>query len=320
MRNTHGFPINGSDLQKARFVFAQMGLVAQMYGLKPGSGWPLSQFVIGTHRFCGNDPENTDSLKGAGHWGNCGEWSYAFAEILGGAGVINRVVYGDASCEPGVSAFFGGNDTTVIVEERSKDGGVSRRVFDVFQAAYQSTTGIPTVQTLRDWGDLPLTDEDRWQGESVSWLSDGVGKPCVKDGVTQTVLDAPAARTTPSTRERPPVEDAKKMYVSPRPAPAPGRLGLQVQEVSEELADALGMRQARGALIASVDDEGSAKPSGMRAGDVIVMFDGYDIKEMRDLPRRVAEAPIGKDVQVVVIRNGKAETMTVKVGQAPGGR
>jgi PDZ domain len=231
------------------------------------------------------------------------------------------VVFADASCEPGVSWGFGSNDTTVIVEERSKDGGISRRVFDVFQAAYKSPTGIPTAATLREWGDLPLTDEDRWQGERVSWLSDGVDKPCVKDGVTETRLDDPTARTTPSTRERPtPSDSSNEKYVSRRPAPARGRLGVQVQQVSDDIADALGMRQARGALVASVEDGGSAKPGGIRAGDVIVMFDGYDIKEMQDLPRRVAEAPVGKDVQVVVIRKGKAQTMTVKVGQAPAGR
>jgi hypothetical protein len=104
--------------------------------------------------------------------------------------------------------------------------------------------------------------------------------------------------------------------VSPRPAPAPGRLGVQVQQVTEEIADALGMREARGALVAGVIDGGPAKPGGIRIGDVIVGFDGHDIEEVDDLPRLVAGTPVGKDVQVVVIRKGNEKTMTVKVGRA----
>ena len=65
------------------------------------------------------------------------------------------------------------------------------------------------------------------------------------------------------------------------------------------------IRPARGALVAGIDDKGPAKPAGIEPGDVIVKFDGKDIKEMRDLPKIVAETPVGKDVEVVVIRKGK---------------
>jgi hypothetical protein len=116
-----------------------------------------------------------------------------------------------------------------------------------------------------------------------------------------------------------PIDDARTTNLSPRQAPGGGWLGVRIQEVSEEIADALGMRKARGALIASIDDDGPAKPGGVQVGDVIVMFDGYDIKVVGDLPRLVADTPIGKDVEVVVFRKGKTETLTVKVGQARGG-
>ena len=72
---------------------------------------------------------------------------------------------------------------------------------------------------------------------------------------------------------------------------------------------------ARGALVAGIDDKGPAKPGGIEPGDVIVKFDGHDIKEMRDLPRVVADTPVGKDVEVVVVRKGKEETHTIKVGR-----
>src|SRR5262252_6544407 len=92
-----------------------------------------------------------------------------------------------------------------------------------------------------------------------------------------------------------------------------GWLGVRIQQVNDEIAESLGMKQAHGALIAGVDDKGPAKPGGIEPGDVIVKFDGHDIKEMRDLPRVVADTPVGKEVEV--IRKGRQETKTIKVGR-----
>src|ERR1700751_2328678 len=97
--------------------------------------------------------------------------------------------------------------------------------------------------------------------------------------------------------------------------PRGGWLGVRIQQVNDEIAESLGMKQAHGALVAGVDDKGPAKPGGIEPGDVIVKFDGRDIKEMRDLPRVVADTPVGKDVEVVVVRKGKEETRTIKVGR-----
>jgi serine protease Do len=88
-----------------------------------------------------------------------------------------------------------------------------------------------------------------------------------------------------------------------------------IQQVNDEIAESLGMKTARGALVARVDEKGPAKPGGIETGDVIVKFDGHDIKEMRDLPRVVADTPVGKAVEVVVIRKGKEETRTITVGR-----
>jgi serine protease Do len=98
-----------------------------------------------------------------------------------------------------------------------------------------------------------------------------------------------------------------------------GWLGVKIQQVTDEIAESLGIKPARGALIAGVDDKGPAKPAGIEAGDVIVKFDGKDIKEMRDLPRIVADTPVGKDVPVVIIRKGKEQTKTVKLGRLEDG-
>ena len=94
-----------------------------------------------------------------------------------------------------------------------------------------------------------------------------------------------------------------------------GWLGVRIQQVTDDIAESLGLKPARGALVAGVDDKGPAKPAGIEPGDVIVKFDGKDIKEMKDLPRIVADTPVGKDVPVVVVRKGKEESKTVKLGR-----
>jgi serine protease Do len=94
-----------------------------------------------------------------------------------------------------------------------------------------------------------------------------------------------------------------------------GWLGVRIQPVTPDIADSLNIKPARGALIAGLDDKGPAKPAGIEAGDVIVSFDGHDIKEMRDLPKIVADTPVGKSVEVKVIRNGKEMTKSVTLAR-----
>src|SRR6187455_2437152 len=98
-----------------------------------------------------------------------------------------------------------------------------------------------------------------------------------------------------------------------------GWLGVKIQQVTDEIAESLNIKPARGALIAGIDDKGPAKPAGIEAGDVIIKFDGKDIKEMRDLPRVVADTPIGKQTPVIIIRKGKEETKTVTLGRLEDG-
>src|SRR5262249_33533464 len=94
-----------------------------------------------------------------------------------------------------------------------------------------------------------------------------------------------------------------------------GGRGGGTQQVTAATAEGLGLNPARGALVAGVDDKGPAKPAGIEPGDVIVKFDEKDIKEMKDLPRIVADTPVGKDVPVVVVRKGKEVIKTVKLGR-----
>jgi serine protease Do len=98
-----------------------------------------------------------------------------------------------------------------------------------------------------------------------------------------------------------------------------GWLGVRIQQVTDDIAESLNIKPARGALVAGIDEKGPAKPAGIEPGDVIVKFDGKDIKEMRDLPRIVADTPVGKDVDVTIVRKGKEESKTVKLGRLEDG-
>jgi serine protease Do len=94
-----------------------------------------------------------------------------------------------------------------------------------------------------------------------------------------------------------------------------GWLGVRIQQVTDEIAESLGIKPARGALVAGIDDKGPAKPAGIEPGDVVIRFDGKDIKDPKDLSRVVADTAVGKDVEVVIIRKGKEETRKVTLGR-----
>ena len=95
-----------------------------------------------------------------------------------------------------------------------------------------------------------------------------------------------------------------------------GWLGVRIQTVTEELAESrLQLPEATGALVASVTPGGPAEAAGIQPGDVVLTFDGREVENMRRLPRMVAETAIGKDVEVVVWRNGERRTLKVELGQ-----
>lgn len=94
-----------------------------------------------------------------------------------------------------------------------------------------------------------------------------------------------------------------------------GWLGVRIQTVTEEIAESLGLPKVTGALIASATKSGPAAKAGIKAGDVILSFDGQEISAMRGLPRVVADTEIDKTVDVVVWRDGKKQTLKAKVGE-----
>jgi serine protease Do len=93
-----------------------------------------------------------------------------------------------------------------------------------------------------------------------------------------------------------------------------GWLGVQIQDVDEDIANAVGLKSVRGALVSNVPD-GPAKSAGILAGDVILNFDGAEVMDTRGLVRAVGNAAVGKAVNLQVFRNGSRRSMQVILGR-----
>lgn len=94
-----------------------------------------------------------------------------------------------------------------------------------------------------------------------------------------------------------------------------GWLGVRIQSVTDEIAESLGMKKKMGALIANVNPKGPAFAGGMKAGDIITMFNDVPVTQMRDLPRIVADTPVGEEVDVIVLRKGAEKTLRIKIAR-----
>jgi len=98
-----------------------------------------------------------------------------------------------------------------------------------------------------------------------------------------------------------------------------GWLGVRIQSITDDLAESLGLENSKGALVADLTPTGPAEKSGMKPGDVIVVFHGQKVNKLSDLPRAVARTPVGTRVDVVVIRKGKKQTIGVTLGRLEDG-
>ena len=94
-----------------------------------------------------------------------------------------------------------------------------------------------------------------------------------------------------------------------------GWLGVRIQIVTAEIADVEKLDEPRGALVASVAEKSPSDKAGIKAGDIILEFDGTQIKEMKELPIIVAQTEVGKTVEVKVWRNKKVITKKIKLGR-----
>ena len=104
-----------------------------------------------------------------------------------------------------------------------------------------------------------------------------------------------------------------KQYGHPRR----GWLGVRIQQVTPDIAESLGLKEATGAMVAGVNDGGPADKAKIHNGDIILKFNNQDVKEMRSLPRIVADAEVGKSVPVVLWRDGKQVTVQATLAEKP---
>jgi serine protease Do len=94
-------------------------------------------------------------------------------------------------------------------------------------------------------------------------------------------------------------------------------VGIAIQEVTPGLANAFGLQKPHGALVAKVLTDGPAERGGIKVGDIIMEYDGQQVKEANDFPLMVARTQVNREVQVKVLREGKNVPFRVTVGEMP---
>ena len=94
-----------------------------------------------------------------------------------------------------------------------------------------------------------------------------------------------------------------------------GWFGVKIQSITDDIAETLGVKENTGALVSSVTADGPAAKAGIEAGDVILKFDGKEISSVRGLPRVVAQTPIGRTVDVELLRKGQKKSLKVMVAR-----
>jgi serine protease Do len=96
-----------------------------------------------------------------------------------------------------------------------------------------------------------------------------------------------------------------------------GWLGVMIQPITPEIAEALNLEKQKGALIADVTPGSPAEKAGLQRGDIIIEFDGKKIDDYHNLPPIVAGTPVGKRAKVKIIREGKTKELTIDVAEMP---
>ena len=97
-----------------------------------------------------------------------------------------------------------------------------------------------------------------------------------------------------------------------------GWLGVQIQPVTADIAESLGVDGGKGAIVADVTEDSPALKAGFKIGDVILKVDGKDVADARDLAKKVAQIAPGKSIPVTIVRDGKTMDLAVKIGTMPG--
>jgi len=97
-----------------------------------------------------------------------------------------------------------------------------------------------------------------------------------------------------------------------------GFLGVSIQDISPDLQEGLGLKSAQGAIVGDVTTDSPAEKAGLKSKDVLLEFDGKPVADSRKLKFAVAATEPGREVKLKVLRDGKEQSLTVKIGELPG--
>lgn len=116
-----------------------------------------------------------------------------------------------------------------------------------------------------------------------------------------------------------PIDDAMNVFrqIRDKGVVSRGWLGVLIQEVNRDLAESFGLKRPRGALIAEVMDGSPAQKAGLQFGDIVLEYDGDEVRLASDLPPMVGRTPVGDTAHLTVLRSGDEITVDVEIGQLP---
>lgn len=116
-----------------------------------------------------------------------------------------------------------------------------------------------------------------------------------------------------------PIDDAMNVFqqIKDGGSVSRGWLGVLIQEVNRDLAESFGLKRPRGALVAEVLSGSPAEQAGLKAGDIVLEYEGEDISLSSDLPPMVGRTPVGETASLEVMREGKQITLDVEIGELP---
>ena len=206
-----------------------------------------------------------------------------------GFGDSDKARVGDWVIAIGNPFGFGGTVTSGIISSRNRDIGLTR------------------------YDDFIQTDASINQGNSGGPLFDlqgkviGINTAIIAPGASGSIGIGFAIPSNPASKV---IEQLIKFGETKR-----GWLGVRIQEVTKEIADLEKLKKATGALVASVSESSPADKAGIKAGDIILEFDGKKVDTMRTLPKLVAQTEVGKRVEVKIWRNRKLITKKVLLGR-----
>lgn len=96
-----------------------------------------------------------------------------------------------------------------------------------------------------------------------------------------------------------------------------GRIGVGIQAVTQDLAEAFGMKTPKGAVITQIDKDGPADKAGLQVGDILIAVNGQEVKNANDIPVKISTMRPGTKTTMTILRNGKQENVSVTVAETP---